>query len=87
MMLINVTQEHIDKGKRGSVIFCPVARAVREVFGDGVVASGAGILIKGYHHHVPHIVQEFMQNFDTTKPVKPFSFELETELEPHRSDH
>jgi hypothetical protein len=81
-MIINVTQENIDKGVRHDIALCPVALAAQDVFQIAVVV--------GYHTIVDDSneaydcldydnarkVEKFIRDFDNRKPVKPFSFEV-----------
>lgn len=90
-MLIQVNQEHIDKGVVGSVSECPVALAVKEHSGcDRVVANPSYIMVanKGVREGVrgkfikstvktPSVVASFIDNFDRYYKVEPFEFELE----------
>ncbi len=84
LIKINVTTEHIAKGKPGDCSNCPVALALV----DGI-PNVTFVLIDGHdidlcdakHVHnvaTPQEVQEFILNFDRgIKPHLPFSFELE----------
>lgn len=81
-MRVDVTQEDIDRGKRNSCCFCPVARAIRramtldvgEVSVDGrfVIIRCRGV------YSLPQAVQDFVKLFDNFETcVEPFSFELD----------
>jgi hypothetical protein len=79
-MIIHVTQEDIQNGKRRSVYACPVARAVRRT--PGCEYGWAGTRRIGTTggprgtHDTPENVRTFMGLFDAQYPVEPFSFEL-----------
>lgn len=78
-MLIEVTQEDIDKSERYSSCGCPVARALGRCLGyrvnvgyTAVIASSGEIIVQT----LPLEVQRFISEFDAELPVKSFSFEL-----------
>lgn len=80
-MIIHVTQEHIDKGERGSCLCCPVALSIEEA-GFYAVEAYETIIIVGRSHerkqvHPPPSVGNFIRRFDNHKPVKPFAFEVD----------
>ncbi len=82
MMLIKVTQEHIDQGKKGSRFKCPIGLAIKEnpdmpyiQVTDAHVEIGYGIAI----YVLPVEAQRFIHNFDEGFPVQPFEFELPLE--------
>ncbi len=78
-MKINVTAEHIKRGKPKSCVYCPVALALKEQFAP-VVFNGWYVwcppLVKGALIEMPQEVLDFAADFDAGKPVEPFSFEL-----------
>ena len=83
MTTINVTAEHIAKGKRRDCQSCPVALAIRDALPDvGVVKVGSEGLVLG---NIPHLVEldlpkavaDFIWYFDDSGLVKPFAFELD----------
>lgn len=81
---VNVTQDHIDKGREHDCHTCPVARALREAhpakwwvgygmeFGQVTagIARGPGCLL-------PVEACRWVRAFDSKKPVSPFSFEFD----------
>lgn len=88
-MWINVTQKHIDladkalgsRHLRSSI--CPVAQALKEVFGEDIWAGS--IYIRFKHHYddvefilldMPDIASEFINNYDMRLNPKPFKFWL-----------
>ena len=79
-MVIDVTQEDIDKGWSGISFACPVARAVKRVTGYGWRAVSVGIRgnisVGGGHFNIPE-VERFVTIFDEGfhRP-RPFSFVL-----------
>lgn len=87
-MLINVTQDHIDRGVKEDCEKCPVALAVFETVPGCVYADVSDIGIKVHIRDVanggygvsttkaPASVPAFYAAFDSGRPVKPFSFEL-----------
>jgi len=87
-MIINVTQQHIDKGIPRSACECPVALAINEAIGNGY-SSVSPIAIYIWPNNVfgedekryttPIEVAYFIHWFDANghPTPKPFSFELE----------
>jgi len=76
-MIISVTEEHIEAGKRGSPSFCPVALAVQEELKDDTIVVGfLGIHQKGKFSPFGHEVRKFIHKFDEKKEVKPFTFDF-----------
>ena len=79
--LIKVTQEYIDKGKLGSIQYCPIALAVKDqtdsncsVFDDHLnIYSNFG---RPGCYWLPTRARKFINRFDDRKPVKPFNFYL-----------
>lgn len=82
-MRIQVTQEHIDKGKRSDCYECPIALALNDafprtsldrmlnttkVFRDHFIVGG-----KGSYSHTRGM-RKFVRNFDGGMRVKPFYF-------------
>lgn len=74
-MEVKVTQEHIDKGKQGSSIKCPIAIALEEM-GHIACVSRLSVLVMNRNFYLPFIASEFVKDFDAGRPVKPFSFVL-----------
>lgn len=84
-MKINVTEDHIARGRQGAPNSCPVALALKETSSDfaNVVVSPSWFFSKNKDFKItyeatnlPKKVQQFIKKFDTGKPVKPFSFEI-----------
>jgi hypothetical protein len=83
-MKIQVTQQHIDKGRGGSCTSCPVALALNDAgFTRAWVSPSTlrsnwrnGGSIREFFP-VPDSVLVFINRFDAGLPVDPFSFELE----------
>ena len=81
-MIINVTQEDINNGKISEARKCPITLAANRIFGDNHVITGiTGILYnivnnKTECYLLPQEAREFIQNFDSEFPVKPFMFEI-----------
>lgn len=81
-MLVHVTQEDIDNGKRTDCKCCPIALAIGRIFPDSVihvirdihVFSKTGIDSKIYKH--TDASRAFVTRFDARDPVEPFEFEL-----------
>lgn len=83
-MVINVTQDHIDKGIPFNVCACPVALAIKpHVKPRHYVAVKSYVIGLWHTNHtlveswdLPQAVQDFIDAFDCGKSVQPFSFEL-----------
>lgn len=77
-MKIKVTQEHIDKGTDNEPELCPVALAIKEVFGMWafVSVSECSIIVADRILFVPTSVHDFVERFDNGYTVDPFEFEL-----------
>jgi hypothetical protein len=81
---INVTQQHIDRGKRCNSERCPVALSILEVLPEtSYVSVDVRIYVEPSDTYdyiaaeSPDEVCRFTSAFDDGKPVSPFSFEVE----------
>lgn len=83
---IDVTQDHIDNGKRYECNACPVALAFQKHINDDysfeINDEYIDVVTKfnGYTQAeitVPCTVTAFVRDFDSIKPVKPFSFQID----------
>lgn len=81
---IEVTQECIDKGEARNGLSCPVAIALINQGFIHVTVSPFWVIgkhkitdLKHFQVHTPLVVLKFMNEFDTNKPVKPFTFEID----------
>lgn len=81
--MIQITQEHIDNGKRAECSLCPIALAIKKVIkSDLNVGTGYGnIWISGHevdwYTKTPEVARVFMFQFDRQYSVKPTKFELD----------
>lgn len=91
-LILEVTQEDIDKGKRGNCCLCPIALALMRKFNldtseDSLDSASVGLTMasifpvmdkerKPQYFYMPDEASEFIKNFDSKVPVKPFSFTL-----------
>lgn len=78
-MLIDVTQECIDKGERGSMGFCPIALAIGNL-GIEHCWVGRHKVIFDYDTEaaLPEIAMQFVRAFDEGEAaVQPIQFEIE----------
>lgn len=78
---IEVTQDDIEKGRRRGSQTCPVARAIKRRLKAGIKAAvyGRAGFVKGWLRHMsdmPGKTQRFVADFDSKRPVKPFTFTL-----------
>jgi len=91
-MKISVTQDHISAGKKEDCQKCPIALAITEalpgihvsVFGDlkstcnaPVEFRNAYVRLDGIAHYLPRDAASFIDDFDYSRKVHPFEFELE----------
>jgi hypothetical protein len=77
-MLIKVTEDHIENGRRHETCRCPIALAIKEATGCSNVSVGQQSATIGvYTHILPKEAGDFVRDFDHRKKVVPFEFELE----------
>jgi hypothetical protein len=80
-MKITVTQTHIKNAKRMNLGKCPIALALhnygwkKPLVRYNTVSEGPC----GLPHRLPPRASAFICRFDRGKPVKPFTFELDTD--------
>jgi hypothetical protein len=75
-MLVQVRQEHIDKGNRGDARLCPVALAIKDCGLKQVICGLATVETKGCSFRLPSGIGAIIHNFDMGMGMKPFEFEL-----------
>lgn len=76
MSLVKVTEELIKNGLPRNPEQCPVALALREALPNRrVVVEAEEIWIEGEGYDMPSHVWEFVNRFDTGKPVVAFEFD------------
>lgn len=78
-MKIRVTKKDIELGEPGSGTTCPIARAVRRVYqGRDVFAGFTYVKVKSISGVtiLPEKVMDFISDFDSMRPVEPFTFDL-----------
>jgi hypothetical protein len=83
-MLVEVTADDIAIGKRGMPWCCPIARAIKRARGASRVIIGIfkGLAYEGDTAHrvvlfdIPEVARSFISDFDSGRPVEPFSFEI-----------
>lgn len=74
---INVDAECIKKGIRRSACDCPVALAMRKKFKKNVLVGRLTFRFAAFgnnEHKLPPKVRAFINEFDNSEPVQPFSF-------------
>jgi hypothetical protein len=79
-MTIQVTAEHIRKGSICSSASCPIALAISAALLTPCSVLHHSVSLYGdYQRHVnlPQSCADFINAFDTERPVSPFTFELE----------
>ena len=77
-MTVEVTAEHIKKGKPRSCSRCPVGWAIRGAVPGGVLVNAIPgyICMVGGPFKMPENVVAFVRRFDAGEPVVPFAFPL-----------
>lgn len=75
-MKINVTSDHIKRGARKDCYFCPVALAIAEQTIYAPVVERDSVLLGAERRNLPPEAVAFIANFDSSKPVAPFKFEI-----------
>ena len=69
-----ITQQHIDNGRKGYTRGCAIALALK---GDFITASVSGwVYVDGKYYLPQDEVLDWIRDFDSEKPVKPFTLEL-----------
>lgn len=77
-MIVKVTQEHIDKGRKSSCVSCPVALAFEEAGKLAFVGVEAVRPLGGFiEARLPVEATRFIRAFDRDEQVTPFEFEVE----------
>lgn len=76
--IIKVTQEHINKGKKRNILFCPIALALNDAFGTecSVGPKDWGFRGESLCYFLSQKCKDFIKKFDNSKPVEPFEFEV-----------
>lgn len=92
-MLIQVTEEHIKNGEKGSCSACPIALAIQEATGLDCTVGGPSLTLYfplGMYKQIalPDECTLFIINYDSGIAEEPFSFELnyEGDSNVHSSD-
>lgn len=77
-MVIEVTQDDIDKGVKNNACQCPVARAIaRGTEEEWVVDSHSLVRMRDARvWHTPPAAYWFINRYDQGESVEPFTFEL-----------
>lgn len=79
-MIVSVTQQDIAKGRVMNADFCPTALAIRRKGATGVSVCKDEItfILHGTRLTViaPAKVRQFIERFDSNRPVKPFKFTI-----------
>lgn len=75
---VEVTQQDIATGIRGSVCSCPIALSLkRQLNTSTVIVREVSILVIDKYYAPPLEAAEFMGRFDNKLSVEPFSFDME----------
>lgn len=82
MIPVSITQEDIDAGVPCNGRACPVHRAVARATGSmDVWVDGMTIAIDGKEYRTPSIVETFINDLDSGRPVEPIDFQIWEEVE------
>lgn len=77
-MLIDVTQDHINHGRRKCGVGCMVALALKSKFPDREIwVDGHNACVGDAVVWLPNYVFDRISDFDSGREVRPFSFHLE----------
>jgi hypothetical protein len=77
-MTIEVLAVDIASGKRGSLISCPIARALKRGFNvDRVEVYTDFAFIAGYYLVLPRVVVDFIRDYDRALLVRTIKFNVE----------
>jgi len=85
LTIIHVTQQHIDKAmklrdsKNGNYLpsrQCAVTRALKDVFGPNCSSNSEMLGLPFGIVDTPPAASAFIDRFDTSRPVEPFSFTI-----------
>lgn len=81
-MKIDVTQAHIDAGKKGSTVSCPIALAINEQlkpFPLALVTKSGDAAFLEFGEYCIRSVRAgwFIHKFDKGLPVQPFTLNIE----------
>lgn len=83
-MLIEVTAEHIRKGKPGNCYHCPIARALHDATKLDWSVGMWGCCVQNIralgYIKLSKNVKEFLKAFDNGEPVQPFRFRIRQEI-------
>lgn len=76
-MMIHVKRSHINQGRPGRCNECPIALALKAKFKvDDVHVDGDALYVGEMTYSTPVKVLRFIERFDDSKTVKPFSFQM-----------
>lgn len=78
-MIINVTQEHINKGKPARACRCPIALATMgqlNLSPGHVCVTPHTLYIDNKAYRMPPEATGFVRRFDSDEEVSPFTFEV-----------
>lgn len=75
-MKIRVTKKDIEQGKLMNELFCPVALAIKRATGVLWKVNPQAITRWGRKIALPYSVESFIDQFDRSKEVQPFTFNI-----------
>ena len=75
-MKIQITQNHIKRGKKGRVTLCPIALALKERGFEKVRVRAEAVEIDGAKFSLSPNEMRFIKRFDNGEPVEPFVFRV-----------
>lgn len=76
VLIVKVTQEHIDKGERKSPQSCPIALA-----SDASAVTRKWMCVNYSFYELSRAAERFVRRFDAGQPVTPATFRLKKEYE------
>lgn len=77
-VIVNITQEDIERGERGHPLRCPNARALQRAFQDPLASSGTYTCgpSNGVSYRLPKKASIWIERFDRKKKCKPLRYQL-----------
>ena len=80
-LTVRVLRRHIKKGNKDTITMCPIALALKDMGFNlpRVYACGSIRHTRNTYAEYNTMVANFIDSFDSGKPVSPFSFKLRIE--------
>lgn len=82
-MIVEVTQEDIDNGKKQNIYSCPISLAAARRLRKNTMVTGSGIEYVGLsqvRYNFAKSTREKLIRYDATGKMKPFRFRIRVEM-------